>query len=132
MPFESHHSWQDRMVLEHAQTKPFSPENGNPLKFKIGDVVIYTNDSGVEFKCKINGFYQPAPTDSLYATGYRYLLNNSSYWMPVRENSLRLATPEDSNVYIECGDLDFDFKSNRYGANILGYRNYFVAGITSK
>ena len=83
-----HGDWQKEVILRHNAESPFAPENGQPLKFGIGDHVIYTNDNGVVFNQKITGFYKPEPIDSLYATGCRYLLNTDCYWMPVRENNL--------------------------------------------
>lgn len=88
----SHWEWQERMIKQHDAEKPFAPENGTPLAFKAGDPVIYTNDQGVEFHLNVTGLYQPNPIDSLYATGYRYMLDWDCHWMPVRESNLRLNT----------------------------------------
>lgn len=87
----SHWEWEKRIAKEHDENKPFAPENGEPLKFKAGDTVIFTNDYGIEFKLKVKGIYKPEATDALYALGYRYFLESSSPWMPVPEFKLRLA-----------------------------------------
>lgn len=84
----SHHEWVIRVVAEHDAKKPFAPENGVALKFKVDDDVIYTNDYGVSFRFKITGFYSE-PTCALYANGARYLVNSSSPWFPVSESALR-------------------------------------------
>jgi hypothetical protein len=60
-----------------------------PLKFNIGDAVIYTNDYGVKFHFRIVGFYKDDKPDWLYAQGYRYYVNSNSPWMPVKESSLK-------------------------------------------
>lgn len=86
----SHHDWVNEVIESHDLEKPFAPENGSPLKFKSGDPVIYTNSAGVVFHRRVTGFYRPNGPCSLYATGYRYLLNNDSPWMPVCESSLCL------------------------------------------
>ncbi|MBC3871734.1 hypothetical protein HV832_16245 [Undibacterium oligocarboniphilum] len=78
------------VIAQHENEKPHAPENGSPLKFKVGDSVIFTNDYGVTFKLKITGLYQPEPINSLYATGSRYLLSGSSPWFPCKESSLQL------------------------------------------
>ncbi len=85
----SHQDWQEEVIAEHNRSHPFAPENGNPLQFAPGDHVIYTNDQGIEFELKVSFGYLPDPIDSLYARGYRYLLDCSSHWMPVKESSLR-------------------------------------------
>jgi hypothetical protein len=87
----SHWGWEEKVVAHHNATKPFAPENEQPLKFKIGDVVIYTNDYGVQFKQKITGLYKPAELCSLYATGSRYMLDWKCHWMPASEASLSTA-----------------------------------------
>jgi hypothetical protein len=32
---------------------PFAPENGQPLRFKIGDAVIFTNEYGAQFRLRV-------------------------------------------------------------------------------
>jgi hypothetical protein len=89
----SHWAWAERVTAEHDQNKPFAPENGQPLRFAIGDHVIFTNDYGVEFEMQITGFFErPEAPCGLYARGSRYLVNSSSPWFPVKESSLRLNT----------------------------------------
>ncbi|HBO1345648.1 hypothetical protein [Pseudomonas aeruginosa] len=89
----SHHDWVIEVSAQHDALKPFAPENGRPLRFKIGDAVIYTNEFGVQFRFRVTGFYRPAGPCGLYPRGARYLLNSSSPWMPVAESSLR---PDDA------------------------------------
>lgn len=64
------------------------------LLFKAGDPVIYRNDYGVEFRRRVTGFFQPADgcdlDARLYAQGYRYMLDSDCYWMPVKEENLRI------------------------------------------
>ena len=60
-----------------------------PLRFTIGDAVIYTNEYGTQFRRRVTGFYRPTGLSGLYARGARYLLDSSSPWMPVSESSLR-------------------------------------------
>jgi hypothetical protein len=60
------------------------------LLFKAGDPVIYRNDYGVEFLRRVTGYYQPEGDCPLYARGYRYLLDRDAYWMPVKEENLRI------------------------------------------
>lgn len=86
----SHWEWAKKVVAQHDLEKPFAPENGAPLKFKIGDPVIFTNTYGVSFRQRITGFYQPTEPCSLYATGSRYLVDSSSPWFPVKESALQL------------------------------------------
>ena len=86
----SHWEWQERVVAQHDLEKPFAPENGAPLKFKIGDPVIFTNPNGVTFRNRVTGYYLPEGPCSLYACGRRYLLDSSSPWFPVKETELEL------------------------------------------
>jgi len=97
--------YEKRVVAQHNTEKPFAPENGQPLKFAVGDVVAFTNEYGVMFRgLKVTGFYRPDPLESLYATGMRYLLDWSSPWFPAKESSLQLdsevgESPEGIVVY---------------------------------
>jgi hypothetical protein len=84
-----HHTAVMEAVALHDATKPFAPENGNPLRFNVGDNVIYTNDHGAEFRLRVTGFYRPDFPSLLYATGARYLVNSDAPWAPVEETSLR-------------------------------------------
>ena len=88
-----HHDYIIEITAQHDALKPFAPENGQPLRFKIGDAVIYTNDAGLQVRCRVTGLYRPTGLSGLYARGARYLLDSSSPWMPVSESSLR---PDDS------------------------------------
>lgn len=85
----SHHDWVDEVVARHNATHPFAPENGQALKFKIGDPVVYTNEYEVEFEQTVVGYCTIEQYDSLYALGARYFLDSSSPWMPVAESTLR-------------------------------------------
>lgn len=87
----SHWDWAARVIAEHDANKPFAPENGTPLRFAIGDRVIFTNHVGVEFAFTITGFYQPVEPCPQYAMGARYYIDSSSPWYPVKEASLRPA-----------------------------------------
>ena len=88
-----HHDYIIENTAQHDALNPFAPENGQPLRFKIGDAVIYTHEFGAQFRRRVTGFYQPTGLSGLYARGARYLLDSSSPWMPVSESSLR---PDDS------------------------------------
>ncbi len=85
----SHHDYILEITAQHDALKPFAPENEKPLRFAIGDAVIYTNEFGAQFQRRVTGFYRPAGLSGLYARGARYLLDSSSPWMPMSESSLR-------------------------------------------
>lgn len=98
----SHHDWAEKVIEQHDREKPFAPENGQPLKFKIGEAVIYTNDYGVSFgPHRVTGLHQPTEPSSLYASGYRYYLDKVSCWMPVKESSLSVV-PVESLITVAC------------------------------
>jgi len=86
----SHHDWIAEITAQHDAQKPFAPENGRPLRFVVGDPVIYTNPAGIEFRNRITGFYRPASPCGQYAQGARYLIDSASPWFPVPESRLRL------------------------------------------
>lgn len=98
----SHWDWEKRTVAQHDLEKPFAPENGVPLKFKVGDPVVFTNTYGVSFRLRITGFYKPSAPCSLYASGRRYLVDSSSPWFPVKESELQF----DSDDRIEPLGID--------------------------
>lgn len=57
------------------------------LKYKTGDHVTYTNDSGVVFTNKtVTGIYEKEA--NLYKYGFRYFIDKESFWMPVKEKNL--------------------------------------------
>ncbi len=86
----SHHDWVVEVMAHHDAEKPFAPENGQPLRFRIGDPVIYTNPTGAEFALRVTGLYtRPAAPCGLYARGARYLLDWECPWFPVTESQLR-------------------------------------------
>ena len=92
----SHHEWAEEVTARHDALKPYAPENGQPLRFKVGDPVIYTNPAGIEFPLRITGFYRrPASPDAMYANGARYLLDWECPWFPVRQSCLR---PDESRA----------------------------------
>jgi hypothetical protein len=86
----SHHEWVEEIWAAHDAARPFAPENGNALRFKIGDPVIYTNPAGLLFKYRVTGFYQPDGMCAGYAQGKRYLVNSCSPWYPVAEADLTI------------------------------------------
>ena len=86
----------DEAVSQHDTHKPFAPENGKPLRFKVGDSVIYTNDYGLEFEYTITGLVNPPSAKCglyarLYAGGSRYYVDSDSPWVAIQESSLRPA-----------------------------------------
>jgi hypothetical protein len=83
--------WQEEVIERHDRVRPYAPENGQSLKYDIGDAVLFTNDYGAVFAQRIVGFYRPSPITSLYATGARYYLDTDCHWMPVAESSLKQA-----------------------------------------
>ena len=40
----SHHDYILEIPAQHDALKTFAPENGQPLRFKSGDAVIFTNE----------------------------------------------------------------------------------------
>ena len=96
----SHWEWAEQVTAQHDAEKPFAPENGQPLRFKVGDPVIYTNPAGLEFALRVTGFYErPAAPDGMYANGARYLLDWDCHWFPVAESCLR---PDESRIEQEA------------------------------
>lgn len=85
----SHDEMTERAYVQHDEEKPFAPENGEKLKYNIGDTVKYTNEYGVSFGPRtIIGFYKRSEAISLYAQGCRYYIDSGCPWMPVKESSL--------------------------------------------
>lgn len=83
--------YEKRVVAKHDAERPFAPENGEPLKFAVGDVVTFTNEAGIVFRgLRVTGFYKPDKPCAMYATGSRYMLDWSSPWFPATESSLQL------------------------------------------
>jgi hypothetical protein len=72
-----------------------------PLLFVIGDMVIFTNDAGINFgPYTVTGFAEQGEPDSVtrrfYDRGYRYHIDYDCYWFPVKESSLtKIVTFED-------------------------------------
>lgn len=101
----SHWGWAERMVQQHKLNKPFAPENGKPLRFQPGDLVIYTNYYGVEFEQTVIGLYAPGAMDDLnYALGARYVMDWIPRWYPTSEAFL---TPLGRCTYTHVG---FDYE----------------------
>jgi len=85
----SYWAWKEELVARHDQLKPFAPENGRLLRFAVGDPVLTINGYGLILPgFKIVGFYKPKTIDSLYAAGYRYLIDWACHWFPVAEKEL--------------------------------------------
>ena len=88
----SHHEAVDELVKWHDATTPFAPENGESLKFNVGDKVTYVNDYGCEFHDrKITGIMNRKDDESLYCSGRRSYIDSDCPWMPVKESNLRPA-----------------------------------------
>jgi hypothetical protein len=88
----SHWEWGERVMREHDEKRPYAPENGSRLKFRVGDRVIFTNEFGVESPraYTVTGIYErPDEPCGQYANGARYYLDWASHWFPVKESSLR-------------------------------------------
>lgn len=87
----NHQDWENEAIEKHNLQKPFAPENGNKLLFKIGDDVTYTNPNGISFNLKIIGLYKPDTINYHYSLGCRYLLDWECPWFPVKESDLEEA-----------------------------------------
>lgn len=74
----SHHDYTLEITAQHDALKPFAPENGRPLRFAIGDAVIFTNEFGAQFRLRITAIYRPTGLSGLYARGARYLLDSAA------------------------------------------------------
>lgn len=95
----SHWEWVEEVMAEHDKNKPFAPENGQPLRFAVGDKVVFTNDFGVEFTRTVIGIYErPSTACGQYAHGARYYLDSGASWFPHKESSLRMATEKVEEV----------------------------------
>lgn len=103
----SHWEWAKEIVAQHDLEKPFAPENGVPLKFKIGCPVVFTNCNAVSFRLRITGLYQPEEPCSLYASGRRYLVDSSSPWFPVKESELQLDEDDRDDLNGAVGEHDW-------------------------
>lgn len=87
-----HHEAMKELIASHDATTPFAPENGESLKFNVGDKVTYVNDYGCEFHGRtIIGLMKRADDESLYCSGRRYYIDSDCPWMPVKESNLRPA-----------------------------------------
>ena len=52
----SHHEAIARLIKEHDEIKPFPPENGQKLKFKVGDKVNWLRGNTVVSEVEFNGY----------------------------------------------------------------------------
>lgn len=87
--FMSHHDMMKLTIEEHDRERKFAPENGQPLKFKVGDKVTFVNDFGFRRSGKtITRIMKREEDESLYCQGYRYYIDSDSPWFPVKESSL--------------------------------------------
>lgn len=88
----SHHEAIKELIKLHDATTPFAPENGESLKFNVGDKVTYVNDYGCEFHGHtVTGIMNRADNEGLYCAGNRYYIDSDCPWMPVKESNLRPA-----------------------------------------
>lgn len=73
----------------HDATTPFPPENGESLKFKVGDKVTFVNEYGVKCYGRIvTRIMSRADDEAQYCLGKRYYINTDCHWMPVKESQL--------------------------------------------
>lgn len=87
--FVSHHEMMKLTIEKHDSERPFAPENGQPLKFKAGDIVTFINDFGFRRSGKtVTRIMKREEDESLYCIGYRYYIDSDSPWMPVKETQL--------------------------------------------
>ena len=87
-----HHAAVKELIKLHDATTPFSPENGEKLRYKVGDKVTFVNDYGCVFEgMTITKLMKRADNEGLYCSGYRYYIDSDCPWMPVKESNLRLA-----------------------------------------
>ena len=87
-----HHAAMKELIALHDATTPFAPENGESLKFNVGDKVTFINDYGCIFEGRIiTKIMERTDDESLYCSGRRYYIDSDCPWMPVKESNLRLA-----------------------------------------
>ena len=87
--FISHHEMMKLTIEEHDRGQPFAPENGCPLKFRVGDKVTFVNENGCEFVGHtITRIMKREEDEILYCQGYRYYIDSDSPWFPVKESQL--------------------------------------------
>ena len=91
--FISYHTAMEELIEEAERTRPYAPENGKPLRFKVGDAVQYYSDGGtlvLPMVYRISALMTKAENPGWYAMGYRYWLDSAKpTWMPVAELNLR-------------------------------------------
>lgn len=80
-----------QQVARHDMERPFAPENGQPLRFGIGDAVairelMEADGEGITVY-QVTGYYVRKES-ALYANGKRYLLNVDAHWFPYSEAEL--------------------------------------------
>lgn len=87
----SYWEWVENVIVQYDQEKFFVLENGQFLKFKVGDFVIYMNLVGLEFVLCVIGFYECLVVfDGMYVKGVCYLLDWECLWFFVVELCLCL------------------------------------------
>ncbi len=82
----SHFEWIDEQIAKFDAEKPFAPENGEPLKFNVGDSVTFTNSYGATFNTEIVKIFEREPGSYEYAKGCRYFIPGNP--RPVEESTL--------------------------------------------
>ncbi|OCG58745.1 hypothetical protein [Gilliamella sp. GillExp13] len=74
--------------IEDYVRKELTSQPPKPCDFKVGDIVIYKNDFGVKFECKVIGF----SVCDLFKYGKFIHLDNeahtTAYWCPHHPDSL--------------------------------------------
>jgi len=74
---------------QERKPKDLITESPIPCDLKVGDLVIFTNDYGVQFKLTVVGFCVPSeclPERFIY-------LNDDSWWFPHKRDQLALVKP---------------------------------------
>lgn len=77
-------------------TRSEPPASCQPCDLKVGDVVTFTNDEGVEFPHKVVTGFAPEAEHGRFV-----YYDSDSWWFPVRPESLTL---EDTEYYVWCDD----------------------------
>lgn len=87
----SHHDMMKLTIEKHDRERKFAPENGQLLKFKVGDKVTFVNDFGfIRTGKTVTRIMRREEDESFYCMGRRYYIDSDCPWMPVKESNLRL------------------------------------------